>query len=163
MTEPEPKKPEKPLRLSRDSVIMLTAAIFSLRSTCNKANGAVIAKDGRILSVGYNGAPPHHLHCLDEGCLLDDQGHCKRGIHAEVNAIAWAARYGIPTEGSTLYCTTAPCPECCKAIVNSGVIKVIYSKPYSDMTGIRELEESGIKSEVLDKNWIENGIRLIGE
>jgi len=141
------KTKEKPLRISRDDALMLTAGIFSLRSTCNTGNGAVLAREGRIISVGYNGAPAGQRHCLDSGCILDLDKHCQRAIHAEVNVIAMAAKYGISTEGAELFCTMAPCPNCSKLLVNSGIIKVTYSKSYPDMSGIELLKACGIKVE----------------
>jgi len=141
------KTKEGPVRISRDSALMFTAAIFSLRSTCNTGNGAVIAREGRIISVGYNGAPTGQRHCLESGCILDLDKHCQRAIHAEVNAIAMAAKYGIPTEGAELFCTMAPCPNCSKLLVNSGIIRVVYSKSYPDMSGMELLMAGGIKVE----------------
>ena len=139
------------MRLSRDAALILTSGIFSLRSTCPKGNGAILAREGRIISTGFNGAPAGQPHCLEDGCLEDSGGHCQRTIHAEVNTIAMAARYGISTEGSTLYCTTAPCPHCCKLLVNSGIIKVVYGKDYSDMSGVELLKACGIEVEQFDK------------
>ena len=73
------------------------------RSTCPRASvGAVIVKDNRILATGYNGAPAGEPHCSDVGCLMVGD-HCKRAIHAETNAIAQAAKYGVSVEGATLY------------------------------------------------------------
>lgn len=73
------------------------------RSTCPRASvGAVIVRDNRILASGYNGAPAGEPHCTEVGCDMVD-GHCKRAIHAETNAIAQAAKYGISLEGATLY------------------------------------------------------------
>ena len=73
------------------------------RSTCPRALvGAVIVKDNRILSTGYNGAPAGKPHCSEEGCNLVND-HCTRAVHAETNAIAQAAKHGIPLEGATLY------------------------------------------------------------
>ena len=129
------------MRLSRDAALMLTSGIFSLRSTCPKGNGAVLARDGRIISTGYNGAPSGQPHCLEAGCPEDTNGHCQRTVHAEVNTIAMAARHGISTKGSTLYCTTAPCPHCCKLLANSGIIRVVYGKDYSDMSGVELLKD----------------------
>jgi len=74
------------------------------RSTCPRAAvGAVIVKDNRILATGYNGAPAGEPHCTEVGCDMVD-GHCQRAVHAETNAIAQAAKYGISVDGATLYC-----------------------------------------------------------
>lgn len=73
------------------------------RSTCPRAKvGAVIVKDHRIIATGYNGAPAGKSHCYDEGCIMEN-GHCQRAVHAETNAIAQAAKYGLAIEGATLY------------------------------------------------------------
>ena len=141
-------KPE-PGRISRDEFLMRVARLCSMRSTCKKQNGAVLAKDGRIIAMGYNGSPPGQPHCIDVGCLLDITHRCVRTIHAEVNVILMAARYGISTEGSTLYCTTVPCPNCSKLLTNSGIKKVVYKKLYHNAYTTSEstliLEKRGIE------------------
>ena len=107
------------------------------RATCPRAAvGAVIVKDNRIISVGYNGAPRGLPHCEDVGCDIQD-GHCKRSIHAETNAIALAARYGIAVEGATLYYwdskgryaknideLTAHCDKCGQLARAAGIARV---------------------------------------
>src|SRR5690348_17307641 len=95
---------EKP-RISRQELMLGVAKLFGQRGTCPRARvGCVIEKDGRTLSTGYNGSPPKEPHCDDVGCQMED-GHCIRTTHAEANAIAFAARYGIKLEGATLYVT----------------------------------------------------------
>jgi len=142
---------KKPARISRDAALMLTAGTFSLRSTCAKAgNGSVLSRDGRIIAVGFNGSPSGQPHCLDVGCDLDKNGRCLRTVHSEANTIAMAAKYGISTEGSTLYCTTAPCPTCSKLLINSGIIRVVYGRPYSDMSGVELMK--ACKVEVVQFN-----------
>ena len=124
---------------------MEIAQLVAKRSTCVKAHvGAVIVKGGRIIATGYNGAPSGLDHCLDKGCLLDEQGHCQRCVHAEVATISFSARYGVPLEGSTLYITHAPCIHCAKVIVNSGIEAVIYQHPYNDVGGVIMLGKAGI-------------------
>ena len=86
-----------------DLYFIRIAKEISSRSTCPRAAvGAVIVKDNRILTTGYNGAPSGEPHCNDIGCLMVDE-HCQRAIHAETNAIAQAAKYGISLIGATLY------------------------------------------------------------
>ena len=133
------------MRLSRDETLMLMAGVLSLRSTCNSKNAAILAHEGRVIATGYNGAPAGLPHCLESGCLPDEKGHCQRTVHAEANSIAMAAKYGVSTLGSTLYCTTAPCPTCSKLLVNSGVLKVVFSKPYLDMSGVDMLLSCNIE------------------
>ena len=106
---------------------MFYANLISQNSTCDRANvGAVIVKDNKVLSYGYN----HNLqglpNCEEEGHLMRDD-HCIATIHAEQDAILHCARQGIATEGASIYVTHFPCLNCAKAIVASG-IKVIYFK-----------------------------------
>ena len=90
-------------RLSWDDYFLNIAKEVATRSTCPRASvGAVIVRDNRILSTGYNGAAPGEPHCMDVGCLMEDN-HCQRAIHAETNAVAQAAKYGIAVNGATIY------------------------------------------------------------
>src|SRR5690606_10677028 len=131
-------------------MFMLMADIVSRRSTClRKQVGAVIAKDHRVVSMGYNGAPSRMPHCLEVGCLSfvgdeKDPG-CQRAVHAEANAIAFAARQGIAVEGATLYVTLAPCLNCAKLIINAGIKRVVYGEPYRENKGIELLDMAGIE------------------
>lgn len=145
MTNQVKPKPRKARRISRDTALIQMARVYMRRSTCNKRNGAVLARGGRAIAGGYNGAPPGRPHCLDDGCILDEYGHCLRSIHAEVNVILMAARYGISTEGATLYCTTFPCPLCSKLLTNTGIIRIVYENLYSNMEGYGTLRSCGIR------------------
>lgn len=115
-------------------IYMNLAAAVALQGTCPRAQvGAVLVRAGRPLSVGYNGAPPGMPHCADvygRNHDVDFAGGCKNAVHAELNAIAWAARNGIPTEGSTMYCTHQPCIPCGQAIVSAGISVVYYDRSY---------------------------------
>lgn len=125
---------------------MAVAAIVAWRGTCERAAvGAVIAREGRIISTGYVGAPSGVRHCPDGGCEIGTHGGCTRTVHAEANCIAFAAKYGIATEGSTLYSTLSPCYECAKIILNSGIKKVVYRTDYRDAQGRQLLEIAGIE------------------
>jgi len=145
---------------------MLTAGVFALRSTCPLGNSAVISKEGRIVAIGYNGAPTGQPHCTDEGCDLDELGHCKRTVHDVFNAIAMAAKYGISTNGADLHCTTAPCPNCCKLIINAGIKRVVYGNPtskgchtdYGD-EGLNLLKAAGVELIQFDKGEIISGLQ----
>jgi len=125
----------------------------SQRSTCSRRwVGAVLVKDKRILATGYNGAPSGLPHCLDVGCLREQnnipsgQRHelC-RGLHAEQNVIIQAARDGIPIRGATLYCTTRPCVICAKMIINANIVVVYYEEGYEDELADQMLHEAGIE------------------
>lgn len=145
---------------------MDAAYLFSTRSTCSRLSvGAVIAIDGRIISTGYNGAPAGLPHCdhtcpCDAGWVEEDetlititQTHtagcrlnpCDATVHAEANAIAFAARYGTPTLGASLYTTTSPCRQCAKLIINAGLALVVYGEEYRDTSALQLLTLAGVR------------------
>ena len=139
-------------RPSWETYFMDITALVARRTTClRRAVGAVIVKDKRILSTGYNGAPSHIRHCREMGCLREQlnvpsgQRHelC-RGIHAEQNAIIQAAYHGVSIKGATLYCTTQPCSICAKMIINAGLKAIIYASGYADPMAVEMLEEAGV-------------------
>lgn len=117
------------MRKDWDTYFMDIALMVKERSTCPRLHvGAVIVKDKRIKGTGYNGSPGGLDHCDDIGCLMIDN-HCRRTIHAEVNAIMECS----PEErkDATIYITAEPCIECSKLIIASGITKVVYYKSYS--------------------------------
>lgn len=125
---------------------MDVALLYKRRSTCLRRQvGAVLSREGRIISTGYGGAPGGVPHCTPETCLPDKP--CIRTIHAEANVVAFAARYGVTTESTTLYCTASPCIECAKLIINAGVVRVVYDEEYRDTGPIVLLESVGIRCE----------------
>lgn len=129
------------MRISREQMLMEMAIVASRRSTCKRKNvGAIIAREGRPISVGYAGAPRGLDHCLEAGCIIGPNGGCIRTTHAEANAITFAARQGIETEGATMYSTVSPCPECAKLIINAGIQKVWYLEEYRIKEGIELLQ-----------------------
>jgi len=138
-------------RITVDEMLMRMAETCALRGTCTrKSVGAVIARETRVISTGYVGAPAGMPHCLDVGCLIDPHtGGCIRTLHAEANAIAFAARKGIATEGSTLYTTLSPCLACAKLIVPAGIACVKYSSEYRDKSGVEYLELANIRCQLL--------------
>lgn len=149
-------------RISQPVIHMFTAVLWSMRSTCQRLRvGAVLAKDGRTISTGYNGAPSRLPHCNEDNCKSQPQ--CKRTVHAEMNAILFAARYGISTEGAELYTTHSPCIDCAKAIINAGIKKVYYVEEYRSRDGIELLELAGIEvyrisiNENGGEQWCHNG------
>lgn len=124
-------------------MLMWFAHIASFRSTCNRLHvGAVIAIDGRVVSTGYAGAPSGMPHCSPESCSVEHP--CTRTVHAEAGAISYAARKGIGIEGAVLYCTHAPCENCAKLIINSGIKHVYYETPYRKTEGIALIRSAGI-------------------
>ncbi|MFV1948412.1 MAG: cytidine/deoxycytidylate deaminase family protein [Anaerolineales bacterium] len=115
------------------------------RSTCERAKvGAVIVKDKRILTTGYNGSPRGLAHCTEVGCLMDN-GHCVRTLHAEQNAIIQAALHGVITEGAIIYVTHQPCFNCAKTIINAGISEIVYDREYHDERSLEFLELAGVK------------------
>lgn len=137
-------------RPSRDELCMQIAQLVAHRGTCSRAKvGAAIARDGRILVTGYNGPPAGLPHCTDPGgCNNLDrvaEGGCVRAVHAEANAIAYAARYGISTQGADLYCTHLPCRKCAELVVNSGIRAVYYDLDYRVKDGLNLLTQAGVQ------------------
>ena len=139
-------------RPSWDEYFMDIVRDVATRSTCRRRKvGAILVKDKRIIATGYNGGPTGLAHCLEIGCLREQLGipsgqqhELCRGVHAEQNAIIQAARYGVHTDVSVLYCTTQPCVQCTKMLLNAGVTEIIFSEGYPDGLALQLLEESGI-------------------
>jgi dCMP deaminase len=109
------------------------------RSTCTRAKvGAVIVRDKNILATGYNGSPAGLPHCTDVGCLIytsktpagETEENCFRTIHAEINAIAQGAKNGAMIRDADIYVTHTPCIHCLKVLINTGIRRVYYDRPY---------------------------------
>ncbi len=131
-------------RPSWDEYFMGITFQVAKRSTCNRARvGAIIVKDRRILTTGYNGAPAGLPHCDDVGHLMVD-GHCVRALHAEQNAIIQAALHGVSVKGGTIYVTHQPCLTCAKMIINAGIVRVVYAGDYPDENSRAFLAEAGV-------------------
>jgi dCMP deaminase len=129
--------------------IEITLAVAK-RSTCHRAQvGAIIVKDKRILTTGYNGAPRGLPHCLDAGCEIVD-GHCVRTLHAEQNAIIQAALHGVSVEGGTIYSTHQPCHVCAKMIINAGLTRVVYVGAYGDEIAMQYLKLANVQIDHFD-------------
>lgn len=126
---------------SFDDIYMELAENLAKRSHCVKAKvGAVLTKDTRIISLGYNG-PPAGTHNCDiewpnDGCPRDSKGSCSLALHAEQNAILYAAKSNVSIEGSTLYVTLSPCISCARVIYTIGIKKVYFLKSYAQYKGI---------------------------
>ena len=128
-------------------------------SSCLKEDrqvGAIIVRNKRILSTGYNGAPEGVVSCKEKGvCMRMSQGipsgtqleKCY-SVHAEQNAIVSAARLGVSLEGATLYCTHQPCVICAKQILNAGIKRVVYKDGYPDQFAVEVLTEANV---ILDR------------
>lgn len=145
------------LRPSWDAYFMSIAHIVQSRSNCIRgARGAILTKDKRIVTTGYNGTPSGVKDCDEGGCTRcqDRQtGKIQPGerkdlcicVHAEQNALIQAAYHGVPTKGTALYSTVSPCTTCAKAIINAGVVEVIYDDEHSDDFGEKLLIDAGVK------------------
>lgn len=138
---------------------MEIAEVVAKRSTCVRRQiGAVIVKDRRILTTGYNGAPSGLAHCLDLGCLRDKlnipsgtRTETCRALHSEMNSIIQAAQHGVSTKESTLYCTHQPCSVCARMLINAGIIKVVFTGDYPDTFAMELLKEAGVEMVRLPK------------
>lgn len=147
------------MRLTRSELFMQTAELFAGQSTCLRGNvGAVIVKDKRIISCGYNGAPPGMESCIEAGECDDkatvvfkdglgdyeEELGCQRATHAEANAIAWAAREGVRVIDSTMYATHSPCLACARLCIAAGIREYVYRKEYRIVEGKHLLLRAGI-------------------
>jgi dCMP deaminase len=126
---------------SFDDIYMELACNLSAKSHCVKLKvGAVLTQDTRIISLGYNGPPAGTHNCDEEwpgeGCARDSKGGCSLAIHAEQNAILYAAKNKATLEGATLYVTLSPCIACARIIFTAGIRKVLYLRAYSDYKGL---------------------------
>ena len=127
-------------RPTRDQWCMSLAGMIAQRSTCSRLLvGALATRDGQLLAAGYNGAPAGMPHCVHE-----DPEPCRRAIHAEVNVIASAAKYGVSLVGARLYVTHSPCLSCAGLLVNAGIGSIVYMHDFRDVSGIELLKEAGV-------------------
>jgi dCMP deaminase len=132
-------------RPSWDDYFLDVAFVVATRSTCNRAHvGAVLVRDRRILTTGYNGAPAGLPHCDDVGHLMV-AGHCVRALHAEQNAIIQAALHGVSIGGATAYVTHQPCLTCSKMLIQAGIRRVVYAGNYPDEYSRQFLAEAGVQ------------------
>ncbi len=140
-------------RPSWDEYFMEITKLVAQRSTCLRRQvGAIIVKEKKILTTGYNGAPSGTTHCLDIGCLRDklnvpsgERHELCRALHAEQNAIIQAAQHGVSIKGGVLYSTLQPCSLCSKMIINSGITAVYYEDGYPDQMALDLFEEAHIE------------------
>ena len=124
-----------------DDIFMELAVNLAKKSHCIKRHvGAVLTKDTRIISIGYNGPPAGTHNCdeewPEEGCPRDSKGSCSLALHAEQNAILYAVKNKTDVEGSTLFVTLSPCISCARIIYATKIKKVVYLKSYAEFKGI---------------------------
>lgn len=140
-------------RPSWKTYFMDITELVAKRSTClRRAVGAIVVKDRRILTTGYNGAATGTKHCAEIGCLREkmniasgERHELCRGIHAEQNAIIQAACYGVSIKGAMLFCTNLPCSICARMIINAGLTKIYYKEGYADQLSADMLAEAEIE------------------
>lgn len=155
-----------------DDIFMELAVNLAKRSHCIKRHvGAVLAKDTRIISIGYNGPPAGTHNCDEEwpekGCSPDSKGSCTLAIHAEQNAIMFAVKNKASVDGSTLYVTLSPCLACARIIFSMGIETVIYLNSYAAYKGLMTdeglafLERFGVKVIKYDGKKLENVTHMI--
>lgn len=139
-----------------DARFMDMAKLVSGWSSCYKPNrqvGAVIVRDKRILTTGYNGAPQGIPSCKERcECIRENLGIASGtrqemcyAVHAEQNAIVQAAKLGLSLEGATIYCTHQPCSICTRLIINSGIKRVVYDQGYPDEFSLQLLNSAGVE------------------
>ncbi|HCU38002.1 MAG TPA: cytidine deaminase [Armatimonadetes bacterium] len=137
-----------------DDYFMEITHVVAKRSTCLRRHvGAVLVRDRRILTTGYNGPPKGLEHCGElGGCYREQLGvpsgqrqEICRAVHAEQNAIVQAAVHGVKLDEATLYLTTQPCVTCAKMLINANVTRIVYEGPYPDELAVRMLTEAGVE------------------
>jgi dCMP deaminase len=148
---PDPNAPHD--RPGVDQYFMDMTHLVKVRGTCPRRRvGAVIVKDKRVLTTGYNGAPRNFPHPIDVGCLRDEL-QIPHGmladicpcLHAEQNAIIQAATTGVSIDGGDLYCTTQPCTQCSRMVANCGLRRVVFEEEYPDPLATGILTTSGVE------------------
>jgi dCMP deaminase len=153
------KSEESYERLPWDEYFMKIAFLVAERSTCRRHHvGAVVVRDKRVLTTGYNGAPSGVKDCLELGCLRDERGITSgekheicRAIHAEQNAVIQAGLHGISIQGATIYCTHTPCILCAKILINAKIRRMVASGTYPDEDALCLLREAGVQFGLLER------------
>lgn len=141
------------MRPQWNDYFMKIAEDVSSRSTCvRRAVGAVIVKDKRILTTGYNGVPKDMAHCTEETCIRKlhnipsgEKHELCRGLHAEQNAIIQASYHGVSINGADIYVTHQPCSICTKMLINSGIMRFFIKNPYNDSLALEISNEAGVE------------------
>ena len=155
------KNVKKDKRPNWDEYFLGMVEFVGRRGTCDRGHaGAIIVKDKRLLATGYVGSPAGLPHCDEAGhemhTVVQEDGaqsrHCIRTAHAELNAIANAARFGVAIDGAVLYCKMFPCYVCAKTIINSGIKKVVSMKDYHASKRSKEIfKEACVEFEISNK------------
>ncbi len=136
-----------------DSYFMEIARISARRSTCLRGKtGALLVRDRRVLTTGYNGPPSGLKHCDETGCIRNrecvpdgERLEVTRGLHSIQNTIIQAAVFGISIKDSILYTTHPPCSICARMLINAGILKIIIDKGYPSGLSLSMLQQGGIE------------------
>lgn len=127
-----------PDRITTPELYLEIAKLVARRGTCGRLQvGCVITQENRIVSTGYNGVLKNEHHCQEMLCDLTKS--CNRAVHAEANAIYFAANMGISLKGATIYCTHSPCIDCVEAIVQSGIKRVVFEEMFREQEPLNRL------------------------
>ncbi len=141
-------------RPSFDEYFMQIAEVVSSRSTCTRKKvGAVITKERRIVSTGYNGAPHGLPHCSEVGCQMANN-HCVRTTHAEQNAVIQCALHGVSSNNATVYSTASPCLICAKILVNAGIKRVVFKEKYGEKEALELFNAAGVEVDYVEGNEV---------
>lgn len=138
-----------------DTTLLTVAYVMAQRGTCSRAQvGCVIALNGRVLSTGYNGSPRGMTHCVHEDGLTSDERPagaepCSTSVHAEANAVAFAACNGVGINGATVYTTLSPCVFCAQLLINVGAVRVVCGRLYRNTAGVTLLRNADLTVDVL--------------
>lgn len=136
--------------LNDKNFLRMAYELASASKCVSRGTGSVIVKDGRIVSTGYNGTPAWYINCRDHFKWEYGPDHhdwsYKYEIHAEMNAIVWAAREGISINGATIYCTYEPCFDCTRAIIAAGLKRIVFAEKYKHHQGTEV-------SDFVQENW----------
>lgn len=120
------------MRTNWTDYFMNIAKQAATRASCDRKHvGCVLVVDKQLIATGYNGAIAGMENCDEIGHLMED-GHCVRTVHAEMNAVAQAAKRGVAIAGATAYVTASPCWPCFKVLVNAGVKRIVFAEFYRD-------------------------------
>ncbi|MEA2000794.1 MAG: dCMP deaminase family protein [Actinomycetota bacterium] len=151
---------DPPQRPTWDEYFLGLVDEVAARATCDRGkSGCVVVRDKRIICTGYVGSPSGMPHCDEAGHdlkqVIDEDGttrqHCVRTVHAEQNAIIQAARYGLPLEGTTMYCSMEPCRVCAMLIASTGIARVVARRRYHAGQETRHiLSQAGVVLDIVD-------------
>lgn len=144
---------KKYIRPAWDDYFMAIAKIVGTRSDCDRLrSGVILVQDKRIISTGYNGAPPGLEDCDTVGHLMEE-GHCVRTIHGEHNVILQAAIIpGASTQGATMYTKYSPCLHCSKYLIAAGIKRVVIGKIYRNAQIVDYLKKAGVQVDLYKEN-----------